>query len=64
MTKIKEKKLIQRNEIKYVSIIVAVCVVSLLWLVYVVFSGWNTADRINQCIKKGHPYEYCDKHVK
>lgn len=64
MAKRKEEKLIQSDEIKYVSIIVAICVLSLLWLVYIIFSGWTTTDKINQCVRKGYPYEYCDKHVK
>lgn len=64
MAKRKEEKLIQSDETNYISIIVAICFLSLIWLVYIIFSGWNTPDRINQCIKKGHSYEYCDKHVK
>lgn len=64
MAKRKEEKLIQENEYKYVFAIIVVCVIALLWLIYIIFSGWTITDKVNQCMKKGYPYEYCEKHVK
>ena len=37
---------------------------SAILLIYIMVSSYGVADRVNECIKQGNTFDYCNTHVK